>query len=364
MRLAIVMGTRPEAIKLAPVARLAATDPGLDAEVWLTGQHRGMLDQVIDAFELAPTLDLELMRPDQQLTDLMAAAIGGVGEVIRAREPDVVLVQGDTTTASASAIAAFSEHVPVGHVEAGLRSGDLEAPFPEEFNRRLVSIAAHWHFAPTERAAQALRREGMPSESIHVTGNTVVDALLHVAGQAPPPGFAERFSGLDRFVLVTAHRRENHGEPLQAICDGLETLAADQPDVRFVVPVHPNPRVVDVIGERLGGTPSIILTEPLDYPTMIHLMKRATLVVTDSGGLQEEAPAFGVPVLVMRRNTERPEGVEAGVARLVGTDAEAIHREVTRLLDDPEAYAQMARAVSPFGDGTAAQQIIDVLHRS
>lgn len=364
MRVAIVMGTRPEAIKLAPVALQLARDAHFDSEVWLTGQHRAMLDQVVTTFGLDPALDLDLMRPDQQLTDLMAAALVGIGDAIRARRPDVILVQGDTTTAAAAAIAGFYQRTPVGHVEAGLRSGDLDSPFPEEANRRLVAVAARWHFAPTEVAAAALRREGVASDAIHVTGNTVVDALLHVAAQDPPADFEQRFGTLDRFVLVTMHRRENHGAPLLAICDGLAALAADHPDVRFVLPVHPNPNVAAVIRQRLGGIGSFTLTDSLDYPTMVHLTKRATLVVTDSGGLQEEAPVFGVPVLVTRSNTERPEGVEAGTAKLIGADANAIRTEAGRLLRDAAAHAAMARAVSPYGDGDAATRIIEVLRNA
>jgi UDP-N-acetylglucosamine 2-epimerase (non-hydrolysing) len=364
MRVAVVMGTRPEAIKLAPVARALDGDPDFETEIWLTGQHRALLDQVTTAFGLDPAIDLDLMRPEQRLNDLMAATLAGIGDAIRTRRPDLVVLQGDTTTAAAAAIAAFYEHTPVAHVEAGLRSGDLGAPFPEEANRRLVSVVTRWHFAPTQTAAAALRHEGVAADAIHVTGNTVVDALLHVAEQDPPADFDTRFGHLGRFVLVTVHRREHHGPLLAGICDGLAALAADHPDVQFVLPVHPNPNVSNVVNERLSGLDSFLLTEPLDHPTFVHLLERATLVITDSGGLQEEAPVFGVPVLVTRTTTERPEGIDAGTAKLIGPDAGAIRSEAGHLLTDAAAHAAMARATSPYGDGTAARQIVEVLRRA
>ena len=357
-----VFGTRPEAVKMAPVVRELAARPGVRSLVCVTAQHREMLDQVLDTFEIRPDYDLGLMRERQDLAQLAAGVLTALSPVLDEVRPDAVLVQGDTTTAMAAALAAFYRRVPVGHVEAGLRTGDRYSPFPEEINRRMVGVAATWHFAPTERAAGALRAEGVDPGDIFVTGNTVVDALLTVVRERPEaapeiPGV----NGRERLVLVTAHRRENFGAPLEGICAALRTLVERHEDLRIVYPVHLNPEVREPVRRLLADHPRITLLPPLGYAPFAHLIRRATLILTDSGGIQEEAPAFGTPVLVLRRDTERPEAIEAGTARLVGTDPAAIVAEAERLLDDPAAYAAMARAGNPFGDGTAARRIVDIL---
>lgn len=355
-----VFGTRPEAIKLAPVVRELARRPGLRGRVCVTGQHREMLDQVLAVFGIAPDHDLALMQPGQTLSDLTARVLTGVGAVLERERPDVVLVQGDTTTAMAAALAAFYARVPVGHVEAGLRTHDRYSPFPEEVNRRLVGVLATWHFAPTPRAAAALRREGVPEGHIHITGNTAVDALLATLATPPPPALPFPTAGR-RLLLVTAHRRENFGAPLERAFGALRALVERNPDVEIVYPVHRNPQVEEPARRLLGGHPRIHLLPPQDYATQVHLLARATLILTDSGGIQEEAPTLGKPTLVLRRDTERPEAIEAGTARLVGTDPATILGEAERLLRDPLAYATMARVATPFGDGQAARRIVDLL---
>ena len=356
-----VVGTRPEAIKMAPVIQALARTQWARVRVLATAQHRQMLDQVLEVFGIVPDVDLDIMRPDQSLPELTARLLGRLDAVLAAEAPDAVLVQGDTTTVMTAALAAFYRRIPFGHVEAGLRTGDLANPFPEEMNRVVAGRLARWHFAPTARARANLLAEGLRGEDVHVTGNTVIDALLEVAGrdlELPIPIPAER-----RLVLVTAHRRENFGAPFREVLAAVRELAERHPDVHVLYPVHPNPNVEGPAYELLAGHPRITLVAPLDYLPFVAAMKRAYLVLTDSGGVQEEAPALGKPVLVMRRETERPEAVEQGVVRLVGPDRAAIVREAGRLLTDPEAYRAMARGVSPYGDGHAAARIVAVLER-
>jgi UDP-N-acetylglucosamine 2-epimerase (non-hydrolysing) len=359
----VIFGTRPEAIKLAPVIEALAASRTLAPRVCVTGQHRQMLDQMLALFGITPHHDLAIMRPDQDLFDLTARALTSLRPVLDAERPAAVLVQGDTTTAMAAALAAFYRQIPVGHVEAGLRTGHAYDPFPEEMNRRLTSHLATWHYAPTARAAANLGREGVPADRILVTGNTIVDALHAIvarltrdpkaAAPALPPG---QLAGR-RLVLVTGHRRESFGAGLRNICTALRELAAAHPDVLIVYPVHLNPAVQRPVHEILGGQPNVVLTAPLDYLPFVDLMRRAHLILTDSGGLQEEAPSLGVPVLVMRETTERPEAVDAGTAMLVGTQPDTIVAAATRLLTDPAAHAGMRAARNPFGDGAAAARI-------
>jgi UDP-N-acetylglucosamine 2-epimerase (non-hydrolysing) len=338
-----------------------------------------MLDQVLGLFNILPDVDLNLMQPDQNLASLTAAIFTHLDPVLVDLKPDWILVQGDTTTVMAASLAAYYNHIHVGHVEAGLRTNDKWQPFPEEINRRLASVVTDLHFAPTEWARQNLLRENIPSKQIIVTGNPVIDALHAVVQMPPTPFVYELFKRIDipfmssnptlkqsrgspRLILVTAHRRENFGQPLQDICSALKQLAKSYGDgIRIVYPVHLNPNVQVPVQRLLGDTPNIILLKPLDYLPMVHLMKHASLVLTDSGGLQEEAPALGIPVLVMRAVTERPEGVEAGTVRLVGTNPLEIVSQARRLLDEPEAYAAMAQAINPYGDGTAAIRIVNAI---
>jgi UDP-N-acetylglucosamine 2-epimerase len=357
-----VFGTRPEAIKMAPVVHELRRHPArVEVRVCVTGQHRQMLDQVLELFEIVPDHDLGLMRDDQSLGELTAAALRALGAVLAMEAPDWVIVQGDTTTAMAAALAAFYRRIPVAHVEAGLRSGDLGHPFPEEANRRIADVVSTLHFAPTAAARDHLLREGADPEGVHVTGNTVIDALRWVAALPPPDG-VDALAGGDagpRLLLVTAHRRESFGPALEQVCLALRDLATRYRDsVRVVYPVHLNPRVREPVHRLLGGVPNVTLAPPLDYLRFVHLMKRAHLVLTDSGGIQEEAPGLCKPVLVLREVTERPEAVEAGTARVVGTSRERVVAAAARLLDDPAEYARMAHAVNPFGDGHAARRIV------
>jgi UDP-N-acetylglucosamine 2-epimerase (non-hydrolysing) len=369
-----IFGTRPEAIKLAPVILELEKHPGqVRSRVCVTAQHREMLDQVLHLFGIAPDFDLDLMQPGQSLPDLTARVLTRVSKVLEVEQPDVVLVQGDTTTVMAAALAAFYQQVPVGHVEAGLRSRNRYSPFPEEINRRVAGVLSTSHFCPTETARQALLREGVDERSVYLTGNTVIDAL-HLILRRPMPEAAHRLlerAGVSvngsgqgpasrRLILVTAHRRENF-DRFEEICRGLEAVAARNPDVAILYPVHLNPRVQEPVYRILGDVERVYLAPPVEYDVMAHLMNAAYLVLTDSGGLQEEAPALGKPVLVMRTETERPEAITAGTARLVGPDAGRILEEAERLLHDPAAYDEMAHAVSPYGDGHAAERIIRVL---
>jgi UDP-N-acetylglucosamine 2-epimerase (non-hydrolysing) len=351
-----VYGTRPEAIKMAPVVAALARRPEVfTVRVCATGQHREMLDQAHGLLGLRPDLDLRLMRHDQTLNGLTAAAVAAMDGVLAAESPDWLLVQGDTTTAMAASLAAFHRRVRVGHVEAGLRTGDLAHPFPEEANRRVIDLLAAVLFAPTERAARALLAEGADPARVHVVGNTGIDALRSIAGEVagPPPERPE--------VLVTVHRRESFGGPLRGIFSALRRLAEAFPGVDWLYPVHPNPNVRGPAHEILGGLPNLHLREPLDYGELVRRLMRCRFVLTDSGGLQEEAPTFGKPVLVLRETTERPEGIAAGVARLVGTGPEAIFAGASRLLTDEAAYRRMARAGSPYGDGRAGERIAAIL---
>ena len=366
-RVLVIFGTRPEAIKLFPVVRALAAEPSLTVRTCVTAQHRGLLDQVLSIADLAPDIDLDLMEPGQSLDRLTARLLVGLGEVMDAEAPDLVIVQGDTATAMAGALAAYYRRVPVAHVEAGLRSGDILHPWPEEVNRRIVAPIAQLHFAPTETAAAALKAETIDPATIHVTGNTVIDALLWTQGRvaADPAlaggldGIAARFAG-KRLVLVTTHRRENFGGGMAAIARAIARIA-DRPDVAVLFPMHPNPHVASAMDAVLGERANVARIAPLDYPHFVRALAMCDVVLTDSGGVQEEAPALGKPVLVMRETTERPEGVEAGTARLVGTDEARIVSEIFTLLDDSDAHAAMARAHNPFGDGHAAARIAEIV---
>lgn len=368
-RILVVFGTRPEAIKLFPVLHALAQRPGLAVRSCVTAQHRGLLDQVLSIAGVTPDIDLDLMEPGQSLDRLTARLLLALGEVMDRERPDRVIVQGDTATAMVGALAAYYRKIPVGHVEAGLRSGDIYQPWPEEVNRRIVAPIADLHFAPTDTAAAALRAENVSPASIHVTGNTVIDALHatrdriaanpELAAEIAP--IAERFAG-KRVVLVTTHRRENFGDGMTAIARAVGRIA-DRPDVAVIFPVHPNPNVVAAMDAALGNRPNVARIAPLDYPNFIRALELAHIVLTDSGGVQEEAPALGKPVLVMRETTERPEGVTAGTARLVGPHEDRIVSGICTLLDDHEAYAAMARAHNPFGDGRASARIAEIVTR-
>lgn len=362
LRVLCTVGTRPEAIKMAPVVTALRSAGWARVRVLATAQHRHLLDQVLDLFGIEPDVDLDLMRPAQDLSGLSARLLERLDEVLAAEAPDIVLAQGDTTTVFATALASFYRHVPFGHIEAGLRTWNSLSPFPEEMNRALTGRLARWHFAPTAGARDNLLREGILPETITVTGNTVIDALLNVADRDNSNSL-----GLDpakRLILVTAHRRENFGFRLSSVCRAIRTVAANNQDVEVLYPVHPNPQVEEPVREALTGCDRVRLCGPLDYASFIGVMKRCYLVLSDSGGVQEEAPALGKPVLVLRETTERPEAVAAGVVRLVGTDADAIVNEVQHLLDDAAAYRAMARGVSPYGDGRAAARIVQVLSAS
>lgn len=353
---------------MAPVVRAMQSSDAFAVKVCVTAQHRQMLDQVLQLFDIRPDFDLDLMKPGQDLTDITSNVLLGLRDVFKTWRPDWVLVHGDTTTTLATSLAAYYQQIPVGHVEAGLRTGNIYAPWPEEMNRRIAGAIATLHFAPTETARANLLREGVAPPSIHVTGNTVIDALQQIAGRLRRDivlqnGIRQRFNFLSeekKLVLVTGHRRENFGSGFENICHALAQLAG-RPDIEIVYPVHLNPNVQEPVHRILQGRHNIQLIEPQDYLPFVYLMNRAEIILTDSGGIQEEAPSLGKPVLVMRETTERPEAVEAGTVRLVGTDQAIIVREVTRLLDDPEEYRRMSRAHNPYGDGQAAQRILTIL---
>jgi len=365
LKILSIVGTRPEVIKMAPVIKELAKHAGrIESVVLSTAQHREMLDQTLGVFGIVPDIDLNLMRPNQTLAQITTAAVEAVERVLLKMKPDVVLVQGDTTTVFAASLAAFYCRIAVGHVEAGLRSFDRWNPYPEEINRRLADVLADYYFAPTARARENLLREGVPSEKVFVTGNTVVDALRYAASVPYEPHGREIKNILGapgRLVLVTAHRRENWDEPLANICDAFRELVVEFPDLQIVYPVHLNPRVRHTVQAKLKNVDRVHLIEPVDYLTLVHLMKRSHLVLTDSGGIQEEAPTFGKPVLVMRKVTERPEAAEAGLALIVGTDRNRIVAETRRLLTDEAAYRRMSTASNPYGDGKAAERIVEVL---
>jgi len=368
-RIAVIFGTRPEAIKLCPIILALKSDPAFDCRVCVTGQHKEMLQQVLDVFGVKPDVDLALMRPNQTLGGLTSRAIAAIDAYLDGEKPDVVLVQGDTTTVFAGALAAFYHHIPIAHVEAGLRTWNMESPWPEEANRVLTTRLAKWHFCPTESNRANLLRENVPDANIHVTGNTVIDALLMakeiVARQPPaiaalPDGVMESDA---RMVLITGHRRENFGEGFDNICSAIRNLADSFPEVHFVYPVHLNPNVREPVDRILGACrhKNMHLIEPQPYLPFVALMNRSTLVLTDSGGVQEEAPSLGKPVLVMRDTTERPEAVAAGTVRVIGTRRDAVESEVGRLLTSPEAYAKMSASVNPYGDGRAVSRIVEIL---
>lgn len=354
-----VVGTRPEAIKMAPVILALKKESWADVRVLATAQHRHMLDQVLNFFDIEPDIDLDIMRPNQALTTLTARLLLDLDDVLLAEKPDVVLVQGDTTTVMTVALACFYHRIPIGHVEAGLRTWDMQNPFPEEANRVIAGRLARWHFAPTESSRKNLLSEGISDNAITVTGNTVIDALLMTAKKDLELGIDIDKS--KRLILVTSHRRENFGEPFRNICRALHTLAERNPDVQFLYPVHPNPNVKDVAHQMLGTSANIHLCEPLDYAPFVAAMQRSYLIISDSGGVQEEAPALGKPVLVLRDETERPEAVEQQVVKLVGSDYDRIVSEAQRLLDDETTYKAMSRGISPYGDGHGAERIVNVL---
>lgn len=369
-KILIVFGTRPEAIKMAPVVHALKARPDFETRVCVTAQHREMLDQVLSLFQIDPDYDLDLMTAGQTLSDISSKVLQGITGVLAQWTPDLVLIHGDTTTTAMTAMACFYQRIPVGHVEAGLRTGNMWSPWPEEFNRRLAGLVTCLHFAPTQQARTNLLAEKISPEWIDVTGNTVIDALLHVSERIDRDKdiqvqFQQKFNFLDdrkRILLVTGHRRENFGDSMQSICRGLLALS-QRDDLEIVYPVHRNPNVSGPVEELLAGKPRIHLLAPQDYLSFVYLMKRCSVLLTDSGGIQEEAPALGKPVLVMRDTTERPEAVEAGTVRLVGTDAAKIEREVELLLDDRQAYLRMSTSKNPYGDGKAAHRICNSVER-
>jgi UDP-N-acetylglucosamine 2-epimerase (non-hydrolysing) len=366
----IVFGTRPEAIKMAPVVHALKARAEFDTQVCVTAQHRDMLDQVLSQFGIIPEYDLDLMTKSQTLAEIASKVLTGISDVLAQWGPDLVLVHGDTTTTAMAALACFYRNVPIGHVEAGLRTGDMWSPWPEEFNRRVAGMVTRLHFAPTEQARANLLAENVPADWIDVTGNTVIDALLSVSRHidndaALQQRLGKQFEFFDptkRMLLVTGHRRENFGAGMQSICQAILALSR-RSDLEIVYPVHRNPNVTGPVEKLLVGQPNIHLLAPQDYFSFIFLMKRSAIILTDSGGIQEEAPALGKPVIVMRDTTERPEAVAAGTVRLAGTDASTIQREVETLLDDREVYLAMSRTRNPYGDGTAAQQISNAVVR-
>jgi len=357
----VIVGTRPEAIKMAPVILALRDCPEIRCSVLATAQHRHMLDQVMKVFDIKPDIDLNLMQKDQTLPELTARLMTTLDLALSGETPDAMLAQGDTTTVMVAALAAFYRCTPFGHVEAGLRTGDMAYPFPEEMNRVVTGRLARWHFAPTQSARGNLLAEGVGADRILVTGNTVIDALLDVSKRCDD--FAPKISPGNRLVLVTAHRRENFGEPFLEICRAIKYLADTRRDVEFLYPIHPNPNVRDVAIRTLGHHPRIRLCDPLEYVPFVAAMKAAYFILSDSGGVQEEAPALGKPVLVLRQETERPEAVKEGVVKLVGPNCDAIVHESVRLLDDEKAYYSMARGISPYGDGNASTRIAVALHQ-
>lgn len=365
-----VFGTRPEAIKMAPLTTMLKEDKRFNCVLCVTGQHREMLDQVLELFNLVPDHDLFVMKPGQDLTDVTATILQGMRDVLRTEKPDIVLVHGDTATTFAASLAAYYEQVPVAHVEAGLRTGNIYSPWPEEANRKLTGALATIHFAPTERSRNNLLAEGVPSEAVSVTGNTVVDALFTVIEKLDTNPELAQFDNLpldlatlnlNKTILVTGHRRESFGGGFERICQALRDTAVNNPSVNIIYPVHLNPNVQEPVNRLLANIPNIYLIEPLTYLPFVALMNLSDIILTDSGGIQEEAPSLGKPVLVMRDTTERPEAVEAGTVKLVGTEVEKITKELDRLLNDPSAYDVMSRAHNPYGDGKTCNRILDIL---
>ncbi|MCJ7694736.1 MAG: UDP-N-acetylglucosamine 2-epimerase (non-hydrolyzing) [Anaerolineaceae bacterium] len=368
LRVLSIFGTRPEAVKMAPVIMELGQHSEIDSKVCVTAQHRQMLDLVLEAFDIHPDVDLNLMMPNQSLAQISAAIFTHLDPILTEVKPDWILIQGDTATVAVASMVGYYHQVKVGHIEAGLRSFDKWAPFPEEINRRIAGVISDLHFAPTEGNRQNLLREGIPDAIIKVTGNPAIDALKMITSKPMPEKVKALLSEYDigegnkRLVLITAHRRENFGKPINDICNALKQLANRYiNDTVFIYPVHLNPNIQTPVHQALSGLANLHLIPPLDYLPMAHLMKQATLILTDSGGLQEEAPALGIPTLVLRETTERPEGVEAGTLKLVGSKPDLIFLETSKLLDDPAAYAAMANAVNPYGDGTAAKQIVQAL---
>ncbi|NLK43738.1 MAG: UDP-N-acetylglucosamine 2-epimerase (non-hydrolyzing) [Tissierellia bacterium] len=364
MKIMTVFGTRPEGIKMAPVVKELERRQGVESIVCITAQHREMLDQVLKVFNIEPDYDLNIFKPGQSLSEVTTRALMGLEEVIAKEKPDVLLVQGDTTTVFAGALAAFYQRIKIGHVEAGLRSGNLYSPYPEEANRKLTGVLTDYHFAPTTRNKVNLLNEGYPEEKIYITGNTVIDALKYVVKEDYIFNI-DLLNQMDyenkRVILLTAHRRENIGEPMENIFNAIKDIVTKYEDVELVWPMHLNPKVREIAYKVLSNHDRIHLIEPLDYEPMANLMSKAHLIVTDSGGLQEEGPTFGVPVLVVREETERPEGIEAGTAKLVGTSYERVFEELDLLLSNEEEYKKMANAVNPYGDGKASERIVDIL---
>lgn len=370
-KLLFIFGTRPEAVKMAPLIKEFEKYPNeFDVKIAVTGQHREMLDQVLQFFKIVPHYDLKLMKPNQTLFDVTADALRGMEKILDEVMPDLIIVQGDTTSVLAGALAGYYKKIKVAHLEAGLRSGDKYSPFPEEINRVLTGHIADYHWAPTEGSRQNLLKEGIKDENISVPKNTVIDALflaLELLQEEGDTKYEEFFKDIDfskRVVLVTAHRRESFGQPFEDVCNSIKELSSKYPDVEFVYPVHLNPNVREVVYRILDGIKNIHLIEPLDYPYLVWLMNKSYFVMTDSGGIQEEAPSLGKPVLVLRDVTERQEGVDAGTAMLVGTDKELIVEEASRLFNDNEAYEKMAKSINPYGDGKASERIVELLRKS
>jgi UDP-N-acetylglucosamine 2-epimerase (non-hydrolysing) len=363
-RILTILGTRPEAVKLAPVILELRRRSEFETLVAVTAQHRQMLDQVLSLFEIVPDYDLNLLRPGQSVFDITSRAIAGLEGVLRAAAPELVVVQGDTTTVMTGALAAFYLKIPVGHVEAGLRTFDKYQPFPEELNRRITSVIADLHFAPTERARNNLLAENIRADTVFVTGNTAIDALLHVASMAPAPAhpLLDQLDPTKRLLLVTTHRRENWGEPIRNVCRALRTLLASFADIEIVYALHMNPMVQTLARRELQGTDRIHLSDAIDYGPWVQFLKRATVILTDSGGIQEEAPSLRKPVLVLRNVTERPEGIDSGSLKLVGTDSAVIVSETARLLTDGAEYRRMTDSANPYGDGHASERIADIIH--
>lgn len=364
IKILTVFGTRPEGIKMAPIIKTMEKSEGIENIICITAQHREMLDQVLNIFNIEPDYDLNIFKPGQTLTEITTRALEGLEKVIIETKPDVLLVQGDTTTVFAGALAAFYQKVKVGHVEAGLRSGNLYSPYPEEANRRLTGVLTNFHFAPTENNRQNLLREGYPDDRIFITGNTVIDALNYVVKE----NYEFKYSSLNnidyknkRVILLTSHRRENIGKPMENIFSAVKDIVNKYPDVELVFPIHLNPKVRDIAYRIFDNQERVHIIDPLDYEPFTNLMARSYLVITDSGGLQEEAPSLGKPVLVVREETERPEGIEAGTAKLVGTQYDNIYRELDILLSNEEEYHKMANAVNPYGDGKASERIVDII---